>query len=147
MILIERFKTIKIIDVSCSDHDRWPPLPAWWSYLSSCAMPTYIIRLTASEMSRCRLVLPSRGDRAEPYALYNFGPRSGLTKNSGSLEARLSMPLRCVYSGSGSDCIRSWYRAGIMSAKSSVGGQSFSFRMIGSSLSSVNRSEGQIRRG
>ena len=77
--------------------DYWPRqqarlqhyAPASMFSLSSSGMPTYIMRLTASETSRCRLVEPMVGCWADPYALYNLGPRSGLTKKSGSRDARL----------------------------------------------------------
>ena len=63
---------------------------------------------------------------SEAYALYIFGPISGVTRSSGNRAARFMNPFRRVYRGNGSAFSKSENRSGKISAKSSAGGQSYS---------------------
>jgi hypothetical protein len=60
--------------------------------------------LTASDMSRCRLVVPCFVLACNPYALYILGPRSGGLNALGNAWTMLKTPSGAVYCGNGSIC-------------------------------------------
>lgn len=81
---------------------------------------------TASVMSRWSFVVPCPSFPSfEAWAMYIFGPMSGVTRSEGNRAARFMNPLRRVYRGKGKAFSKSANKAGKISAKSSEGGQSY----------------------
>ncbi len=77
-------------------------------------------------MSRCNFVVPRPIiPSSDAYALYIFGPRSGVTRSSENRDARFINPFRRVNAGKGNAFSKSVNNSGNISAKSSAGGQSY----------------------
>lgn len=94
--------------------------------------------VTASVISRCNFVVPfPLIPSCDAYALYIFGPRSGVTRSSGNREARFINPFRLVYPGKGNAFSKSLNNSGNISAKSSAGGQSYHVKTFAASLGVV----------